>query len=175
MPNLLILYKSKYGATKKYAALLHEELPSQIMDIRQFTPSSLEGFGQIVLAGGIYAGGIAGLSLFKKHLPKFQGKRLAIFCVGASPYEESAIQELKKRHLKGSLSDVPLFYGRGAWNPDKMTFKDRTLCRLLAKSLTNTSPENLEPWMKALLEASGKTCDWVDPSYLAPLVAYLKS
>ena len=36
-----------------------------------------------------------------------------------------------------------------------MDFKDRTLCKLLQKSVAKQDPSTYEPWMKALMEGHG--------------------
>lgn len=55
MSRGIILYQSKYGATKKYVDC------------------------------------IAGLQFLKKNIGQLTGKQIAVFAVGASPYEEKAI------------------------------------------------------------------------------------
>ena len=94
-------------------------------------------------------------------------------CVGASPYDEGALKEIKARNLTGDLKEIPLFYGRGAWDESSMKFVDRTLCRLLQMSVAKKDPSTYEPWMKALMCAAGQTCDWTDKKYLTPLLDYL--
>lgn len=54
-----------------------------------------------------------------------------------------------------------------------MSFKDRTLCKLLQKSLAKQDPSTFAPWQTALMEAQGQICDWVDEKYLAPLERWL--
>ena len=53
-----------------------------------------------------------------------------------------------------------------------MSFKDRTLCKLLQKAIANKDPKTYEPWMKALIGAMGKKCDWTDKKYLKQLLEY---
>ena len=66
------------------------------------------------------------------------------------------------------------FYGRGAWDESKMRFMDRTLCKMLQKSVAKKNPDKYEPWMKALMCAVGQSCDWTDEKYLLPLIDYLE-
>lgn len=116
MKNGIVIYKSKYGATKKYADWLVEMTGYDCMEIQKATLDVVSQYKTIVLCGGIYASGIAGLSFLKKHFRDLNGKKIAIFCVGASPYNEQAFNEIKKHNLKDELCDIPLFYGRGAWD-----------------------------------------------------------
>lgn len=94
--------------------------------------------------------------------------------MGASPFDEKALEELRKRCLTQGWKDVPLFYGRGAWDEDKMTWPDRILCGLLQKAVAKKNPNDLEPWMTALLSAQGKAHDWTDAAYLEPLLASIR-
>lgn len=126
-------------------------------------------FDTITLGGGIHASGIQGLSFLAKNMHLFKHKRIRVFCVGASPYEETAFQAIVARNMKGALQGVPLFYCRGAWDLQSMTLVDRAMCQLLRKTLQNRPPEKREPWMNALLEAGDTACDWTDRAYLAPL------
>ncbi|MFR3811453.1 MAG: flavodoxin domain-containing protein [Ruminococcus callidus] len=74
----------------------------------------------IILGGGLYASGIAGLSFLKKNISKLTGKKIIVFCCGASPYEENAFQQIKEHNLKDNLADISLFiavvgYGRNVF------------------------------------------------------------
>jgi len=100
-------------------------------------------------------------------------KKIAVFAAGASPYDEKAILQIKELHFKNSLDAVPLFYCRRAWDKEKMTFGDRTFCKMLQKAVAKQNPEEYEPWQKALMCAAGQTCDWTDRKYLEPLLKYL--
>lgn len=174
MTKGIIIYQSKYGATKKYAQWLQSMTDYHCVETSKAMVNKVSQYETIVLCGGIYASGIAGLSFLKKNMDKLKSKKLAILCVGASPYDESAFAAIKEHNLTGNLRDIPLFYGRGAWNESKMKFMDRTLCKMLQKSVAKKDPNTYEPWMKALMCAVGQDCDWTDKKYLIPLMDFLK-
>lgn len=174
MKKGIILYQSKYRATKKYAEWLQAATGFDCMETPKAVPAEVAEYGDIVLCGGIYASGIAGISFLNKNIDKLKDKRIVILCVGASPYDENAFAEIKSHNLTGNLKGIPIFYGRGAWDESKMTFMDRTLCKALQKSLAKKDPASYEPWMKALICAAGQICDWTDQKYLTPLLDYLK-
>ena len=173
MENGIIIYQSKYGATEKYASWLQELTGFVCVQASKAVLHEVAQYHVIVFCGGIYASGIAGLSFLKKHIGSLNGRKIAVFCVGASPYDEHALQEIKSHNLKGELRNIPLFYGRGIWDESKMKFVDRNLCRLLQKSVAKKDPSTYEPWMKALMSAVGQSCDWTDKKYLSPLLEYL--
>jgi len=169
----IILYQSKYGATAKYANWLQEATGFDLVETKRADINTLQSYDTVVLGGGVYASGILGVSFFKKNIDRLQSKKLAVFCVCASPYDEKAMNQIRQLHFKDKLSDVPLFHCRGAWNPEKMSFTDRTLCKMLQKAVEKKAPADYEPWEQALMEAGSDKCDWTDRSYLEPLIAFL--
>lgn len=140
--NGIILYQSKYGATKKYAQWISEKTGFPCVETKQARISDVREYDTILLGGGIYASGIAGLSFLKKNIKDLQGKKIVVFCVGASPYEEKAYREIVAHNMKDGLSDIPCFYCRGAWDTEVLSIVDRNLCKLLlstALSVTEIS------------------------------------
>ena len=174
MEKGIIIYKSKYGAAKKYAQWLQRMAGFQCIKTRDAALKDILQYDIIVLCSSIYASGIAGLPFLKKNIDSLRDKKIAIFCVGASPHDESAFEEIKARNLTGNLKGIPLFYGRGAWDLSKMTFIDRTICKMLQRSISKKDPDTYEPWMKALMCSVGKSCDWTDEKYLLPLLDFLR-
>ena len=56
-----------------------------------------------------------------------------------------------------------------------MTFKDRTLCKLIQKAVSIKEPKEYEIWEKALMCAVGQKCDWTDKKYLEPVIQYINA
>lgn len=175
MSKGIILYQSKYGATKKYAEWLTQETGYACIETKAAKVANLKNYDVIILGGGVYASGIAGLQFLKKNIKQLANKKIAVFAVGASPYDEKAIAQIRELHFKNELNNIPMFYCRGAWNEEKMRFADRTLCKLLQKTVAKQNPEEYEPWQKALMCAVGQKCDWTEKSYLEPLLEYIQS
>lgn len=169
----LVLYKSKYGAARRYAAMLAQEMGCDVCDVGSIGTRDLDAYAWIVFAGGVYASGMLGLSAFKRLYMRYPQKKWAVLFVGASPFDEKALADVKARNLKGSLRHIPAFYGRGAWDESKMTWKDRALCQMLQKAVARREPASCEPWMRALLSAAGQARDWTDRKYLLPLFDFL--
>ena len=62
----IILYTSKYGATKRYADWLAEETGFGCMETGKATIGDVRDCDTIILGGGIYASGIVGVILPEK-------------------------------------------------------------------------------------------------------------
>ena len=174
MSRGIILYQSKYGATKKYADWLVEETGYDCIETKDAKVANLQNYDVVILGGGVYASGIAGLQFIKKNIGRLGNKKIVVFAVGASPYDEKAIMQIRKMHFKDELRNIPLFYCRGAWDEEKMKFTDRTLCKMLQKVVAKQNPDEYEPWQKALMCAAGQKCDWADKAYLEALLKYIE-
>lgn len=175
----IVLYQSKYGSSEKYARQLAHTINYELRNLKETKIEDLldnadHKYQTIILCGGIYASGVAGLQFIRKHMVNLNNKRLAVFAVGASPYNKTALEQLKARHFHGSLEEIPLFYGRGSWKMEEMTIVDRTLCRLLIRHLSKKERSAYEPWEEALMSSVGHSTDWVDFRYLDPIIEYLQ-
>lgn len=171
--KILVLYKSKYGATKRYVDMLRSKVSCDIIDLNNPHKIVFKNYDTIILTGGIYAAGIAGISFLRKNYNLIKDKKVAILSVGASPYDEKAIEEMKAKNLKENLKNIPVFYARGAWDESKMDLKDKLMCKMLERVIKKKDPSTYEPWMKAFADSIGKQCDWVSEESIEPLIDYI--
>lgn len=172
--NGVILFQSKYGATKKYADWISNKTGFPIIETKKSRIEEIQKYDTIILGGGIYASGIAGLSFLRKNMKNLQNKRIIVFCVGASPYEDKAMREIVQHNMKDNLSSIPCFYCRGAWDMDAMSVIDRNLCKMLRKAVGKKPPEEYELWERALMEAGEASCDWTDEKYIEPILEAIR-
>lgn len=173
MSKGLVVYRSKYGAAQRYAELLRQETGCDVLELSDFHGPESAEYGWVVFTAGVYAGGLGGWKAFQSRYRPAGGQKAAVLAVGASPFDEQSVNLLRSRSCTGSLAGAELFYARGAWDLSRMKWNDRTLCKLLLKSVKQRDPETLEPWMAALLEAGDSACDWTDAAFLAPLLDFL--
>lgn len=172
--NGVILFQSKYGATKKYADWISNKTGFNVIETKKAKLGEVQKYDTIILGGGIYASGIAGLSFLRKNMNDLQNKKIIVFCVGASPYEEKAFQEIVQHNMKDKLSSIPCFYCRGAWDIASMSIVDRNLCKMLRTAVAKKPPEEYELWERALMAAGEESCDWTDEKYIEPILEILK-
>ena len=102
MSKGIIIYQSKYGSTKKYVQWLQEATGFDAIEVKKAKADIMNDYNTVVLCGAVYASGIAGISYLRNNKNALAGKRTAVFCVGASPYDEKALKEDWKL---GSASD----------------------------------------------------------------------
>ena len=166
----IVLYTSKYGSTRRYARWIAEETGFNLEETKKAGIRDVLQYDTVVFGGGIYASGIAGLSFLRKHIGQLQGKKVIVFCVGASPYDEAAFRKIVARNLKDSLAGLPCFYCRGSFDPENMGVLDRSLCAMLRKAVEKKKPEDREIWETALVEAGEEKHDWTDRAYIVPIL-----
>ena len=64
--NTIVIYKTKYGATKKYAQWISEELGCEAVDAKKITVDDILKYDTIVYGGGLYAEIINGVHILTK-------------------------------------------------------------------------------------------------------------
>ena len=175
MSKGIILYQSKYGATKKYAQWLQESTGFDLVETKKADVNVVKGYDTIILGGGVYASGIAGLSFLKKNYAALKDKKVVVFSVGASPYDEVAFKQAYDHNFQGEIAGLPCFYMRGAWNTESLSFTDRALCKMLYKAVSKKDPTTYEPWEKAIMEAYEEKCDWTDKAAIIPILDYINN
>ena len=78
--NILVVYSSKTGFTKRYAQWIKEVVPCTCVEAKEAEKLEVGNYDVILYGGGFYAGKIHGVEWLKSRLPKLEGKRTAVFC-----------------------------------------------------------------------------------------------
>lgn len=173
--NGIILCRSKYGASAKYAQWLSDETGFKVIDTKKADINDVAKFDTIILGGGIYASSIAGIAFLKKNISALKGKRIFVYCCGLAPHSDEVIGILKNKNLSGELSGIPLFYYRGSWNMDDLSFSDKAMMKLYIKMLEKKDPSELKEYDRPMLEVKDKKVDWTDKKNLEPLLGLIRA
>lgn len=173
MAKVVVIYKSKYGATKKYAEWLAEDIGAELFSKDEFKIEMLANYDTIIYGGGIYGSRVSGLSLIKKNYNNLKNKNIIVFMVGASPYDEKAYIQLKEHNFSDELKNIKLFYLRGMFDLKSMSFRDKFLIGMLKGVLSKKDPLQFEPWEKAFVESMDKAADWTSRENLKEIEDYI--
>ncbi|HIZ44538.1 MAG TPA: flavodoxin domain-containing protein [Firmicutes bacterium] len=172
--NAVILYGSRYGSTRRYAEMLSEQ--TGIPAVSYTDAPSLSDQELIVYLGGLYAGGVLGLS---KTLAGFSNQavppKMILVTVGLSDPEEAENQENIRRALQKQcpaaiLDQAKLFHLRGAIDYQKLSFSHRAMMALLYRFLRKKAPESRSAEDRAFAETYGGQADFVDFHTLEPII-----
>ena len=86
--NKLIIYRSFFGTTKRYAELLREEIESDIAKYNKIDEQSLVKYDLVILCAGTYAGWISLGGYLKKHWNVLKNRKVVLIVIGAVPADD---------------------------------------------------------------------------------------
>lgn len=165
----IVVYKSKYGYTKKYAEWLAESLGCDIKENASL--ADVLGYDTIICGGGIYAGRLNGARLITKNLGKLAGKKLVLFAVGANSGEPKELEAFWRKTLDKTVREqVPHFYLRGGFDYGKTGGIDRFMMNMLKKMLLKK--DDLTEDEKGLLAAYDTPFDCTDRKNLVEMLEF---
>lgn len=167
----IVVYKSKYGYTRRYAEWIAEELGCGIKENAAL--GDILGYDTVICGGGCYAGSINGAKLLVKNLGKLSGKRLVLFAVGSSSGADKDIIPFWEKNLTAEQRErIAHFYLRGGFDYGRLNGGDRLLMNLLRSQLKKVKDPDEET--KGLLAAYETPVDFTGRERLRELLEYVK-
>ena len=161
--NAIVIYKSKYGGTKKYAEWISEELGCSVVDAKKITIDDILKYDTIVYGGGLYAEIINGVHLLMKNMDKLKDKKIAVFTTGLTPpdcrdyYDKMVIE---KNFKDGLPENVKVFNYLGKMVVDELSLVHCTALKTLKKIMQGKeNPSEMEKLLVELCDADGDFCD----------------
>ena len=94
--NIMVVYKTKYGASQKCAEIVAGEFNAELMDLSEIrSPDELGKYETVVFVAGIYAGATNGAAKMSRIINKIckDKKEIFVFTVGNTPVERHDILE----------------------------------------------------------------------------------
>ena len=173
MKNIAVIYKSKYGSTKRYAEWIAEELNASLFEAASIKPSQLLTYDVVIYGGGIYAGGINGVKLVTKN----PCKSLVVFTVGAADPKTTDYSEiLSKNFTPELLSKAKIFHLHGGIDYKRLGFTHKIMMALVKKLRVDSKPqEQRSDDDRLFLETYGAKFDFTEKSTIEPLVDYVRT
>ena len=131
----LVIYKSKYGATKQYAMWIGQELQLPVASADRFPVDQLPKYDYFILGSSVYIGKLEIKDWLKKNFPMFQNKKIFFFQVAASPVEQI---EKRESYNKASLSSdilkrIKVYYLPGRMIMRNLSVWDRFILKMGAR------------------------------------------
>ncbi len=197
MERTIVIYKSKYGSTKKYAEWIAGELECPAVSIDDFKKSELKNYDKVLYGGAVQAGGIKELDKFMKWIRSDlklldlyrEGKitaedlkksgvvprRYAIFAVGINLEKEEARQQLldinfPKRYMK----QLPCFYLPGEYHPENIQGADKMIIGLAKKMVAKKKAADITEEDRQLLERLEKGCNMIERERITPIIEEMR-
>ncbi len=161
--STIVIYKTKYGATKKYAEWISEELGCDMVDAKDIKIDDILKYDTIIYGGGLYAEIINGVHMLTKNMDKLKDKKIAVFTTGLTPtncrdyYDKMVIE---KNFKDGVPENVKLFNYVGKMLVSELSLVHRTALKTLKKLMQGKeNPTDMEKLLVELCDTDGDFCD----------------
>lgn len=169
----IIVYGSQYGSTHRYAKKLSEQTGIPAVSYKDVP--NLSDMKTILYLGSLYAGGVLGLAKTLRNFSLQDGQKLILVTVGLADPNVSEnqhnIRTSLQRQLPAELFDrAKIFHLRGGIDYQKLSFRHRTMMKLLYQSLRRIPFEKQTTENRALIETYGKQVDFTDFNALEAIV-----
>jgi menaquinone-dependent protoporphyrinogen IX oxidase len=179
MNNVLVMYYSKNGTTKRYAEWLAEELKGDLYDIKDIKPDMLSGYDVIILGSPILAGTIKGLSIFSKNHNSIKDKKLVFYACGIEDMSKEMVTNRIRGYVEKSVPNelfqqMKIFFLRGGFNHYKLNFIYRVLFWLAKKKTDKKPVEKLTNDDELVIETYGKNLDFTNKENIKSIVEYCR-
>lgn len=165
MSSILVIYSSKYGATKQYATWIAENLHADLKEIHEVKTCELIYYETVIFGSSLYMGKLRDYKKLLNLLIPYPPETLILFAVGLMKQSDEVIQEIKNRN---HIQDDPLFYFRGEMNYKKLTFIDKILMQGLKQQIKK-SPESLNQYQE-ILSVFETPLNFLDQEAIHPLI-----
>lgn len=173
--NALIIYTSQTGFTKKYAEWISARIGADLMTIQEAKKAKMvfyEKYDAIVYGGWTMAGSVVNSKWFLQKAINWKNKKLAIFCVGASPEANPDIEDNLRKLLTDEQREyIMAFYCQGGLDYSKMKAPSKFAMKALVTSISKK--KDATPKDKAMLEMISHSYDISDEKYIEPIVQYI--
>ena len=172
--NSIIVYGSHYGTTKRYAEELSKRTNIKVISFKKIN-QQINDYDNIIYLGGLYAGGVLGMSKTLKKLNNISNKKILIATVGLSdPTDEvnknNIRNNIKNQIPKEVLEKAKIFHLRGGIDYSKLNFAHKTMMKLLYNAVKNLPEEKQTAEDRAMIETYNKKVNFIDFSDLDKII-----
>ena len=171
MKKIAVIYKSKYGFTRRYAEWIAEALGATLLEHASAKQQRLDAYDIVVYGGGLYAGGINGV----KWVTKQPCKQLVLFTVGVAVPADTDYTEIVHQALTPQQREkIKVFHLRGGVMYSKLSFVHKMLMAAVKKSAEKKPITERNSEDTGIIETYGQDVDFTDRASIAPLVEYVR-
>lgn len=161
--KVAVIYKSKYGATKRYAGWIALKLDADLYELSDISKNDLKKYDRIIYGGPLYRGKIKGIKFITNNYDNIKDKKISLFMVGMKSFEESYINKTLINNIDQEIiNNIDVFYFRGKLNYKELSIKDRIVIYGLREKITDKYKQDISADEKIILEIINKPIDYID-------------
>ena len=172
--STIVIYRSKYGSTKKYAEWIAEELGCNILEFKEAKIENLMKYDTIIYGGGLYAEGINGVYLLTKNFDKIKDKKIVVYSTGITPLKYREYYDklvIDKNFTTEMMEKIKVFNFMGKMIIDELSLPHKTALKALKVLMQNKeNPSEMEKLLIELCDANG---DFTEKESIKELIDYV--
>jgi menaquinone-dependent protoporphyrinogen IX oxidase len=176
MNRVVVIFKSKYGSTKKYAEWISDELNADLLEHSDVKDKNFLEYDTIIIGGGLYASGINGIDIITKNYSALKNKDIIVFTLGLASTDDKEIFRpiIEKNFTEEMRNQIQFFHFRGGIDYKELSFVHKSMMAMLKKMVSKKKTEELTEDDKMMLVTYGDKVDFTDINTINPLVTYVK-
>ena len=176
MRKNVIVYKSNYGSTEVYAKWIAKKLVADVYESKEIKIDKLKEYDNIILGGGLYAGGILGSSIISKNFDTIKDKKIIVFTVGLSTTKDKEIFKpiIEKNFTLEMRGSISFFHLRGGIDYKKLSLIHKAMMAMLKFMVSRKKSEELTEDDKLMLKTYGDKVDFIDVNTAKEIVSYVE-
>lgn len=161
--KVAVIYKSKYGATKRYAGWIALKLDADLYELSDISKNDLKQYDRIIYGGPLYRGKIKGIKFITNNYDNIKDKKISLFMVGMKSFEESYINTTLINNIDQEIiNNIDVFYFRGKLSYKELSIKDRIVIYGLREKITDKYQQDISADEKIILEIINNPIDYID-------------
>jgi len=169
----IVIYNSQTGFTKRYAEWIAEAIGADCVPFAEAKKKDMARYDTIIFGSWLCAGTIKNLGWFQKNADRWTGKKVMVFCTGASPVENPVTEAAFKQITdEPKMKKVKTFYCPAGLNYDKMGAVSRLMMKTLFKALKAKKKKTQED--EEMINMISSSYDIADQKYIEPILTYLR-
>lgn len=166
----IVLYKSKYGNTRRYATWIAEELGWELRDFSDFHKKEIGEYHTVIFGSGVYMGK---MNQIKKALRMFQDKPIIFFACAGNNNDPAEIEVIRKGNFtEAQRAFHAFFYLPGGVDLSKVQGLYKIMLQVFKKVMERKkqkTPEDI-----AILDGFYNPTHYVDRKHIDAIVSFAR-
>lgn len=172
--KITVIYRSKYGSSKKYAGWIAIKLDADLYELSDITSGDLLDYEKIIFVSSIYSGKILGVNFLTKNFDKIKDKDVIICTVGIlSDSIENKRKIIETNFDEEFAKTVKLYNLKGAYDYKNLTLLDKVMMNGLKIGLQNKSVYDYTGDDEFIFNNVYSKLDFTDKELVTPVVEYI--
>jgi len=171
--EIIIVYNSKTGFTKRYVDWIAEEIKCEVQSYNDFIKTVKKSDKMIIFCSRIHAGKIEYLDKMKLLLNHHSNGKFIVVATGGTPNAANDVVDKiwENNFTQDELKTIPHFYMQAGLNYEKMGMVDWLLMKMAAKIMSRKKKRNDNETGFGL--AIQKSHDITSKEYIKPLIEFI--